>query len=109
LRDEPRKTKEKNMKKLIACVMVATLVVGTLAPVAQAAEKGRGGVGGFFAGCCLGVRAGLDYNDGKSIHWRDWTPLIPYAGIIFSLWNGIDCAGGTTNADFAEQYGSVYY
>ncbi|MBN2161578.1 MAG: hypothetical protein JXR25_06075 [Pontiellaceae bacterium] len=96
------------MKKLIAGALMAAMVLA-LSPSQATAGEGRGGVAGFLAGCCLGVRAGLDYNDGKTIHWRDWTPLIPYAGVVFSIWNGIDCAGGMTRADFVEQYGSTYY
>jgi len=30
-------------------------------------------------------------------------------GIVFSIWNGIDCAGGTTTADLASKYGATYY
>ena len=98
------------MKKAIAGLLMMAMVTLAVTPTAQAAEmNGRGGVGGFFAGCCLGIRAGLDYNDGKAIHWRDWTPIIPYVGIIFMIWNGVDCANGMTRAAFAEQYGSNYY
>lgn len=97
------------MKKLIAGVLVAALMFGTLAPTSYAKGEGRGGVMGFIAGCCFGVRAGADYNDGKEIHWREWVMLIPYVNIVFMIWNGIDGANGTTRADYAEQYGSVYY
>lgn len=97
------------MKKLIAGIVAVALICCAVAPSAQAAEKGRGGIGGFFAGCCLGLRAGAAYNDGMAIHWREWTPLIPYVGIVFAVWNGIDGANGLTTADFAEQYGSEYY
>ncbi|MCF7816976.1 MAG: hypothetical protein K9M54_03750 [Kiritimatiellales bacterium] len=104
---------------------------------AQAAEKDKGGVKGFLAGCCFGPRSAGDYNTdgtgsrdyvswflvgcclgeraqidfagGKDVQWREWTPLIPYVGIIFRIWNGIDGANGTTRADFAAKYGSTYY
>ncbi len=97
------------MKKLIAGVLIATMVLGSVAPVAQAAEKGRGGFMGFIAGCCFGMRAGADYNEGKEIVWREWVQLIPYVGIVFAIWNGIDGANGTTRADYAETYGSTYF
>ena len=97
------------MKKLIAGLLVAVMVLGTVAPQAQAAEKGRGGIMGFIAGCCFGVRAGSDYNSGKEIHWREWVRLIPYVGLVFAIWDGIDGANGTTRADYAEQYGSTFF
>jgi hypothetical protein len=96
------------MKKVIAGMLVVAMVFCAFAP-AQAAEKGRGGVMGFIAGCCFGVRAGSDYNDGKEIHWREWVMLIPYVNIVFMIWNGVDGANGMTRAAYAEQYGSIYY
>lgn len=77
-------------------------------PPAQAGE-GRGGLGGFFAGCCCGIRAGTDYNSGKDMHWRDWGPLIPYVGVIFAIWNGIECSQGLTRAEMAAKYGANFY
>lgn len=98
------------MKKLIAGMLVAAMVLTAAAPVAQAKKgEGRGGFMGFIAGCCFGMRAGADYNDGKEIVWREWVMLIPYVGLVFAVWNGIDGANGTTRADYAEQYGSTYF
>jgi len=95
------------LKKLLAGVLVAAILavqVPAAAPV-----KSRGGVMGFIAGCCFGVRTAGAYNDGKEIHWREWVLLIPIANIVFSIWNGIDGANGWTTKDFATQYGSTYY
>jgi len=99
------------MKKIIAGLLVAAFMLVSVSPTpAQAATgEGRGGVMGFIAGCCFGVRAGADYNDGKEIHWREWIMLIPYVNIVFAIWNGVDGANGVTRADYAEQYGSTYY
>ena len=99
------------MKKCMASMMVALIVLMSVAPAASAAQKGkgRGGFMGFIAGCCFGVRAGTAYNEGKELHFREWCTIIPYVGFIFSIWNGIDCAGGTTTADLAAQYGATYY
>ena len=99
------------MKKLVASMLVGLFVLMAVAPAASAADKGngRGGFMGFIAGCCFGIRAGNAYNDGKEIHFREWCTIIPYAGIIFSIWNGIDCAGGKTTADLSAQYGATYY
>lgn len=99
------------MKKIIAGMLIAAFMLVSISPTpVQAANgEGRGGVMGFIAGCCFGVRAGADYNDGKEIHWREWIMLIPYVNIVFAIWNGIDGANGVTRADYAEQYGSTYY
>jgi len=75
---------------------------------AQAAE-GRGGFMGFIAGCCFGIRAGVDYNAGMDIHWREWGRIVPYVGIVFSLWDGIEVAGGLTRSELSEKYGSQFY
>ncbi len=97
------------MKKAIACLLVGVLLTGTLG-TAMAAEGGtRSGVISFFAGCCFGIRTGAAYNDGKDLHFREWGLLIPFAGWIIAIWNGIDCAGGITTEQLAAQYGSIYY
>ena len=96
------------MKKGIACLIVAMMVLMAVAPAASAA-RGRGGFMGFIAGCCFGIRAGAAYNDGKDLHFREWCTIIPYVGIVFSIWNGIDGAQGSTTSDLATQYGATYY
>ena len=99
------------MKKLVACLMIGVLVLAATAPAADAAAKGkgRGGFMGFIAGCCFGIRAGNAYNDGKEIHFREWCTIIPYVGIVFSIWNGIDCSKGKMTSELAKQYGATYY
>jgi hypothetical protein len=79
------------------------------APSVRAVNPDRGGVMGFIAGCCFGMRAGGAYNDGKEIHWREWVLLVPYVNIVFSVWNGIDGANGISTADYASRYGALYY
>ncbi|WP_372808255.1 hypothetical protein [Pontiella sp.] len=124
------------MKKTVAGLLVASFVVATIAP-AHAAEAKKGGVEGFLSGCCLGARTAADYNtegtgerefvpwllvgcclggrtqidyaQGKDIHWRDWGRLIPYAGVVFAVWDGLDGANGVTRPGIAETYGSTYY
>lgn len=96
------------MKKGIVCLVIAMMVLMAVAPAASAAG-GRGGFMGFIAGCCFGIRAGAAYNDGKDIHFREWCTIIPYVGIVFSIWNGIDGAQGSTTSDLATQYGATYY
>lgn len=96
------------MKKFIACGMAA-LVLSLNAGTASAVNENRGGVMGFIAGCCFGVRAAGEYNEGKEIHWREWVMLIPYVNIVFAIWNGIDGANGMSTSDYAKKYGSAFY
>jgi len=96
------------MRKITASLLVALLLMTTIASAAPSGA-GRGGFMGFIGGCCFGLRCGAAYNDGKDIHWREWLTIIPYAGIIFSIWNGVDGASGKTSSDFASQYGAMYY
>ena len=96
------------MKKLIACGMAALMLGMSTAP-ALAVNENRGGLMGFIAGCCFGIRAGGAYNEGKEIHWREWVGLIPYVGIVFAIWNGVDGANGMSTNDYAKKYGSTFY
>ncbi len=96
------------MKKTIACGLAALLLamsVGT----SSAINENRGGLMGFIAGCCFGIRAAGEYNEGKEIHWREWVMLIPYVNIVFAIWNGIDGANGMATSDYAKKYGSTFY
>ena len=94
------------MRKLMMGLMVgALLAVSTL--TASAMNENRGGMMGFIAGCCFGMRAGADYNDGKEIHWREWISLI--IPIIPPVWAGIDGANGMTTADYTKKYGSTFF
>ena len=96
------------MKKVIALILVAAFMLTAL-PVQAQKAAGRGGFMGFIAGCCFGIRAGMAYNDGKEIHWREWCRIIPFVSIVIAIWDGIDCANGKTTTDFAAQYGAMYY
>jgi hypothetical protein len=75
----------------------------------MAINEKRGGVMGFIAGCCFGIRSGAAYNDGREIHWREWVMLIPFASIVFAIWNGVDGANGMQTSDYAKKYGASYY
>lgn len=99
------------MKKVTAILLVAMLLMAVCAPMVQAkvANRKPGGVPGFLCGCCLGLRTGLEWNDGAELHWREWAPVIPWVGFIFSIWNGLDCYGGTTPKQWAEQNGANWY
>lgn len=95
------------MKKWMIVVAMAAMLAGTVS--APAVNPQRGGIMGFIAGCCFGVRSGAAYNDGKEVHWREWVQLVPVASIVFAVWNGIDGANGWTSKDYATQYGNAYY
>lgn len=73
--------------------------------VNEVAHKDRGGVMGFIAGCCFGVRAAAAYNDGKDIHWREWITLVPFV----CIWNGIEGASGKNTRDYVTMYGTRFY
>ena len=96
------------MKKILAVMAMAGLLLGAV-QTAPAINENRGGVMGFIAGCCFGIRSGSAFNDGKEIHFREWCRLIPYVNIVFAIWDGVDGAKGTTTADLASQYGATYY
>ena len=97
------------MKKGLICLMVALFLSTSIQTVDAAVQERRGGVMGFIAGCCFGIRAGAAYNDGKEIHWREWVTLIPYVGIVFAIWNGVDGANGMETSDYAAKYGPMFY
>lgn len=96
------------MRKAILWLVMAGLLLGTVTPT-MAVNEQRGGLMGFIAGCCFGIRAGAAYNDGKEIHWREWVMLVPYVNIVFAIWNGVDGANGMQTSDYAKKYGSMFY
>ncbi len=93
------------MKKTLACLMIAMLVLLAVAP-ATSAGSGDGGPMGFFIGCCFGIRSGAAFNDGKDLHWREWGTLIP---VVVAIMNGLDGMNGLTTKDMAAQYGANFY
>ena len=97
------------MKKCVAYVMLGVALLFGTTGTASAVNQQRGGLMGFIAGCCFGIRSGAAYNDGKEIHWRQWVMLIPIANLVFAIWTGIEGANGMTTADYAEKYGSSFY
>ncbi len=94
--------------KVMACLLVALMVLMAFAPAISAGE-GKGGALGFFVGCCFGVRSAAAYNDGKDLHWREWGQLIPVFQIVVSVMDGIDGAQGVTSAELAARFGANFY
>ena len=96
------------MKKYFAGILAALVLLGSTTSTLAVNEQ-RGGLMGFIAGCCFGIRAGAAYNDGKEIHWREWVKLVPYVNIVFVIWDGIDGANGMTTKDYTAKYGVMFY
>lgn len=94
--------------KLIASLLVVLFVLMAFAPMVSAASD-KGGFMGFIVGCCFGIRSGAAYNDGKDLHWREWVLIIPIAGFVVAILNGLDGMNGLTTGDMAKQYGANFY
>lgn len=125
------------MKRIAVGLVLAAMILVSMSSVSKAANSDPGGAKGFLTGCCFGLRVGADYNQmgtgnrdfvawflvgcclglrtqedyaaGKDFHWRDIGPVIPYIGLIFRVWDGIDTAGCKTRPDLQKTYGVSYY
>ena len=95
------------MRKKMMSAMVALMLASMMS--AEAVNPNRGGVMGFVAGCCFGIRSGAAYNDGKDIHWREWLRIVPVVSYVVGIWDGIDAANGMTTSDYAAKYGAAFY
>lgn len=98
------------MKRLVLVVMLA--LAGMLVmPTAMEAKVARepGGVPAFIVGCCWGIREGTEWNEGADMHWREWLRIVPYVGIVFAVWDGVDSYSGITAHQWAEKNGANWY
>jgi hypothetical protein len=95
------------MKKWLAGLLVGAALLS--APAITEAQQQRGGIGGFLVGCCFGVRTAGEFNAGKDLHFREWARLIPYVGVVFAIWDGIDGAQNVTTSQLQQSYGTQYY
>ncbi len=95
------------MKKIGLVMLTAVLLFA--APSVSDAGEGRGGIGGLLVGCCFGIRTAGAFNEGKDLHFREWGQLIPYVGVVFAIWNGIDGAQGITTTELRQNYGALYF
>ncbi len=93
------------MQKVIGMLAVIGLV--SMMPLSSEAQPG--GIGSALVGCCFGVRTAGAFNEGKQLHFRDWARLIPYAGVVFAVWDGVDGAQGMTSQQLQQTYGVTYY
>jgi hypothetical protein len=98
------------MKKIVLACLIATFVIA-LCPRSSEAKVDRqpGGIPAFLVGCCWGIREGSEWNEGADMHWREWLRIIPYAGVIFQIWDGVDCYGGITAHDWAAKNAANWY
>jgi hypothetical protein len=96
------------MRKMVVMLCVVVLVFTLVPANAPAATSSRepGGAMAFIVGMVFGPREGLEWNEGRNLHWREWAPLICCG---FSIWNGVDCAKGMTTKEFAEKNGTNWY
>ena len=98
------------MKKLGIALCVAMLVFSLVPSVGVAQEDThRGGLPAFFIGCCWGLREGTMWNEGADMHWREWVRIIPYVGIVFAIWDGVECYQGITAHEWAAANGANWY
>ena len=85
------------MKKLL----ITTLAAATLAmavPSTTLAHESGGFVGGVV-GCCFGIRAAGDYNEGKDISIREWLRIVPFVGFVVAIMDTIDGYNGKTRSE----------
>ena len=85
------------MKKLIIAALAAATIAMAVPSTAVAHEKG-GCVGGIV-GCCFGIRAAGDYNDGKDISIREWLRIVPFVIFVVAIMDGLDGYNGKTRAE----------
>lgn len=85
------------MKKLIIAALAAATIAMAVPSTAAAREPG-GCVGGII-GCCFGIRAAGDYNEGKDISIREWLRIVPIASIVVAIMDGLDGYNGKTRSE----------
>ena len=96
------------MKKIIAIVaLVAVVSTGAFAQDNKAGQ--RSGVVSGFVGCCFGIRAAADYNEGKNLHLMEWGRLIPVFGLYVAVMNFIEGMNGVTRDDLRKNYGAEFF
>ena len=95
------------MKKLIA-IMALAAVVSTNAFAQEAARKPGGPVSGII-GCCFGIRAAADYNEGKDLTVKEWLRIVPFVSTVVAIIDAIDGYNGVTRTELQSNPGSRYF
>ena len=86
------------MKKLVFAALAAACLAMAV-PSTAVAEHARGGCVGGLVGCCFGIRAAGDYNEGKDISIREWLRLVPFVSAVVAIMDGLDGYNGKTRSD----------
>lgn len=95
------------MKKLIiAAIAIVTLAV-TVPSTANAGD-GRGGCMGGLIGCCFGIRAAADYNEGMDISMREWLRLVPVISIFVTIMDTFDGFSGVSRGELNARSPSYF-
>lgn len=97
------------MKKLIIAALAAATFAMAVPSVQADTASNRGGFVGGIIGCCFGIRAAGDYNEGKDIHFMEWGRLIPFVDIYVLVCNFLDGYNGLTTKDLQTKYGATYF
>ena len=98
------------MKKMLILGTVAAFLMASTVFTSEArVNREPGGIGAFFIGCCWGIREGSEWNEGADMHWREWCRIIPWAGIVFAIWDGVDCYKGIGAHEWAKKNGANWY
>ncbi|MGB9561452.1 MAG: hypothetical protein ACPL6C_01420 [bacterium] len=102
------------MRKFVAMMLVATLILGIALPVVaqeKAPEKPkRGGLTACLIGCCFGSRVGYMYNEGVGIRTWEILERLTSIAVIISLieiyngktWTEIEKKEGLRDPAFVE-------
>ena len=86
------------MKKLLIAALAAATFAMAVPSTTLAAHEPGGCVGGII-GCCFGIRAAGDYNDGKDISVREWLRIVPFVSIVVAIMDGLDGYNGKTRSE----------
>ncbi len=87
------------MKKLIIAALAATTLAMAVPSVQAETASGRGGCISGIIGCCFGIRAAGDYNDGKDISIREWLRIVPFVSFVVAIMDGLDGYNGKTRSE----------
>ncbi len=89
------------MKKLILATLAAAALVMAAPSSAVAAHQPGGCVGGIV-GCCFGIRAAGDYNEGKDISIREWLRIVPFVSFVVGIMDALDGYNGKTRTELHD-------
>ena len=68
-------------------------------PSTAVAAHQPGGIVGGIVGCCFGIRAAGDYNEGKDISIREWLRIVPFVSIVVAVMDAFDGYNGKTRSE----------